>query len=183
MKQQKATITADRIRLRPMTEADLPLKVKWYNDPDIRKTLIVDEQFELDRTLEWYRAVKDSKKRLDLVIETETGKSIGQIGLVNIDRTHKTAEKVIVIGDKVYWGKGVMLEAESLLIDYAFSKMHLGKIWAQARTNNIASMITMKKLGFQIKETLPAHTVISGRPVDVFHVVLDREDFKLLATG
>jgi RimJ/RimL family protein N-acetyltransferase len=176
-------ITGAHLQLRPMTEADLPLKVQWYNDPDIRKTLIVDEQFELDRTLEWFESVRNSDSRLDLVIETDDGKPIGLIGLVNIDRSHKTAEIVIVIGDKDYWGKGVMLEAESLLIEYAFSQMHLEKIWAQARTNNIASMITMKKLGFQIKETLPAHAVIAGRPVDVFHVVLAREDFKPLAAG
>jgi RimJ/RimL family protein N-acetyltransferase len=171
-------IIGAHIRLRPMSEADLPLKVKWYNDPDIRKTLIVDEQFELDKTIEWFEAIKDSKSRLDLTIEVNDGKPIGLIGLVNIDRPHKTAEIVIVIGDKDYWGKGVMLEAESLLIEYAFSQMRLEKIWAQARTNNIASMITMKKLGFQVEGTLRQHVCLDGKREDIFQVGLLKEEFK-----
>jgi len=171
-------ICGKNIQLRPMTEADLPLKVQWYNDPEIRKTLVVDEVFELDKTLAWFKAIKDSKSRLDLMIESCEGKAIGVIGLVGIDSHHSTAEIFIVIGEKDYWAKGVMLEAESVLIEYAFSQMHVEKIWAQARTNNIASMITMKKLGFKLEGTLRRHCVIAGRREDVFLLGLLKEDFK-----
>jgi len=169
---------ADHVRLRPMTAADLPLKVQWYNDPQIRKTLVVDEVFELDKTMAWFKAVKESPSRLDLVIETRDGSPIGVVGLVNIDVSHKTAEIFIVIGDKEYWGKGVMLEAESVLIEHAFSQMHLEKIWAHARTDNVASIITMKKLGFQIEGTLRQHVCIAGRRMDLFQVGLLKDEFK-----
>jgi RimJ/RimL family protein N-acetyltransferase len=161
-----------------MTEADLPLKVKWYNDPEIRQTLILDEVLELEKTKQWFEAVRDAASRLDLMIETEASLPIGQISLVNIDARHQTAEIVLVIGEKTYWGKGVMLEAESLLIGWAFETLGLRKIWAQTRPENIASLITMKKLGFQIEGTLRSAKIIAGQRIDILHLGLLPEDFK-----
>lgn len=171
-------LVGGRIRLRCMTEEDLPLKIQWYNDPEIRKTLILDEILELDKTVQWFQAAQRLETRLDLMIEDQQGRPIGLIGLVQIDPESKSAEIFIVIGDRNYWAKGVMLEAERLLIGWAFETLKLEKIWAQSRTENIASMITMKKIGFRTEGTLRRHAVIAGRPVDVFQVGLLKEDFK-----
>lgn len=173
----KDPLTSPHLRLRSMTQADLPLKVRWYNDPEIRQTLILDERLELEKTRQWFEAVRDSASRLDLMIETEA-QPIGQISLVNIDARHQTAEIVLVIGEKAYWGKGVMLEAESLLIRWAFETLGLRKIWAQTRPENIASLITMKKLGFQVEGTLRSEKIIAGRRIDILHLGLLPEDFK-----
>jgi RimJ/RimL family protein N-acetyltransferase len=172
------TITGDRICLRPMAESDLPLKVQWYNDPDIRKTLILDEYLDLDKTIQWFRTNKESDSRMDFMIETEPAKPVGQISLVNIDNHHKSAEIVLVIGDKAYWGKGIMFEAEKLLIQWAFEKMDIKKIWAQTRPENIASLITMKKIGFKIEGTLRKEKMIDNQRIDVVHLGLLPEEFK-----
>ena len=171
-------LIGSQIRLRSMTRNDLPLKVQWYNDPEIRKTLILDENLELDKTTRWFETVEKTDSRLDLMIESDTPKPIGQISLVNIDRKHKTAEIVLVIGDKNYWAKGVMYEAESLLIRWAFEELGLEKIWAQTRPENIASLITMKKLGFQIEGTLRQEKFIDDRRIDIIHLGLLPEEFK-----
>jgi RimJ/RimL family protein N-acetyltransferase len=161
-----------------MTEPDLSLKVAWYNDPEVNQTLILDEALQLDKTLAWFQSIQDSDTRLDLTIESSNGEPIGMIGLVQIDPHHGTAEVFIVIGNKDYWGKGVMLEAESLLMEYAFNQRHIEKIWAHVKTNNIASVITMKKLGFQIEGTLRQHVCLSGRREDIFVCGLLKEEFK-----
>ncbi len=171
-------ISGPRLRLRSMTEADLPLKVKWYNDPDIRKTLILDEVLELDKTIQWFDAVRDSGARLDLIIETDAARPIGQISLVDIDRKNKTAEIVLVIGEKDCWGKGVMVEAETLLIRWAFDRLGMDKIRAQTRPENIASLITMKKLGFRIEGTLRQEVIVAGNRIDVVTLGLLPDDFK-----
>jgi len=51
-------ITGDHVRLRPLTEADMALKVAWYNDPAVRKTLVVDENVRIrkkqfDGSIRW----------------------------------------------------------------------------------------------------------------------------------
>jgi RimJ/RimL family protein N-acetyltransferase len=157
-------ITGDHIILRPLRKADLENRVRWFNDPDVRKTLIVCEQFELEKTTRWFERIQQDDNRVEFVIESAFTEAavdktpqktvIGVIGLTGIDTTHRTAEIYIVIGQKEFWGKGVILEAERLLIDWAFNFLRLEKIWADVLPNNIASIITMKKLGFQIEGTL-----------------------------
>ena len=73
------TISGSHIRLRPMTEEDLSLKVVWYNDPDIRKTLILDEILEFEKTVQWFESIRDCHSRCDLTIETDSGVPIGLI--------------------------------------------------------------------------------------------------------
>lgn len=140
--------------------------------------LIVNEIFELGKTIEWFEAIKDSQSRLDLMIESDSSRPIGQISLVNIDHQHKTAEIILVIGDKDYWGKGVMFEAESLLIQWAFEKRGIEKVWAQTRSENVASLITMKKLGFKIQGSLGKEKILAGQRFDIIHLDLLPQDFK-----
>lgn len=171
-------LTGEKISLRPMSEADMALRVRWFNDPEVNKTLILDETLYLDKTIDWFkRAISDDSRR-DFLIETLDEKPIGFAGLVGIDHRDKIAEIYIVIGEKEYWGKGVMAQAESLLIKWGFETLNLHKIWAQARPMNVASIITMKKLGFQIEGTLRQERYIAGEWIDVIRAGLLRDEFR-----
>ena len=161
-----------------MEKGDVALKVKWFNDPEVNKTLLVEEKLEMDKSLEWFERTRNDNSRRDFTIQTAEGGPIGIIALVHISDVHKTAEIYIVIGEKDFWGKGVMLEAESLLINWAFKSLNLEKIWADAVEDNIASIITMKKLGFQIEGTLRKERFLRGRRIDVIRLGLLKEDFK-----
>jgi len=171
--------TGKTILLRKMERADVPNKVKWYNDSEVNKTLILPEKLELEKTLAWFDKLADNDKRQDFIIESlGTGEPIGIMGLVDIDRTHGTAEIYLVIGQKEFWGKGVMFEAECLLIDWAFNSLGLEKIWAEARPDNIASVITMKKIGFQVEGTLRSEKLVDGKRIDVFRLGLLKNEFE-----
>lgn len=169
------TLTGDHIRLRPLTKDDLPLKVQWYNDPDIRKTLILDETLELGKTVQWFETVKDSPLRLDLIIETLEGHSVGVTGFVEISPKSQSAEIFIVIGEKEYWGRGVMLEAHQLLIDWGFENLMLRQILGVARLDNMGSIVTLKKLGFRQGVILEKDKVIAGKKKDIYQYVLEKE--------
>ena len=172
------TITGDHIILRPLNKADIENRLRWFNDPDVRKTLILSERFELEKTICWFEKMQADDSRLEFVIETTEKTPIGIIGLAGIDSTHRTAEIYLVIGQKEFWGKGVMLEAECLLIDWAFNSSGLEKIWAEARPENIASVITMKKIGFQVEGTLRSEKVVDGKRIDVLRLGLLKNNFK-----
>jgi RimJ/RimL family protein N-acetyltransferase len=171
-------ITGDHIILRPLEKADLENRVRWFNDPDVRRTLVLTERFELEKTIRWFERVQADDSRVEFVIETPQKTAIGVIGLRGIDTVHQTAEIYIIIGQKEFWGKGVMFEAECLLIDWAFNCLGLEKIWADALTDNIASIITMKKIGFQIEGTLRCEKVVDRRRVDIIRAGLLKDEFK-----
>jgi RimJ/RimL family protein N-acetyltransferase len=175
---QGTKITGDYIVLRPLAKADIENRVRWFNDPDVRKTLIISERYEVEKTIRWFEKIQADDGRVEFAIETLQEKPVGVVGLASIDSIHRTAEIYIVIGEKDFWGKGVMIEAESLLIDWAFNSLGIEKIWAQTRPDNIASLITMKKMGFQIEGTLRNEKIVNGQRTTVLHLGLLREDFK-----
>jgi ribosomal-protein-alanine N-acetyltransferase len=175
----ESVIKGENIVLRPLSKADIENRVKWFNDPDVRKTLIINERFKLEKTIQWFEKIQSDDSRLEFVIETLQKVPIGIIGLAGINRTHKTAEIYIVIGQKEFWGKGVMLEAECLLIDRAFNSLGLEKIWAEIRSDNVASIITMKKIGFEIEGTLRNEKIVNNQRVTVLRLGLQMDDFKL----
>lgn len=177
MNMKTMVILGDRMRLRPLQEDDLPLRVKWYNDPDVRKTLVVTEQFELEKTRQWFKAVQDNDSRMDFLIETPDGTPMGVTGLLHIDRFHGTAECFCIIGEKSFWGGGLGTEIHSVLIQWAFEHLGLYKIRADIRTNNPAIFKVVQKLGFQIEGTLRKEILLEGRRQDLYRIGLLRDEF------
>ncbi|MHC4783693.1 MAG: GNAT family N-acetyltransferase [Planctomycetota bacterium] len=175
MSEQK--IVADRIRLRPLTEADMILKVKWYNDPKVRKTLVIDEVFELEKTIEWFQTLEANDSRADFIVESLEGDPIGITGLIDIDRKNKTAQCYCVIGEKDHWGKGLGTEIHSVLFQWGFETFDIQKIWAHIRTNNPAIFRVVEKLGFEIEGTLRQDAIVGGERIDLYHIGLLRNEF------
>ncbi len=174
-------IAGATIRLRPLEKRDIELKVKWYNDPQVNKTLILNEDLELAKSLEWFDKAKNDDSRQDFIIETKDGEPIGLTGLLGIDRVHGTAECFCVIGEKRFWGKGIGTQVHSLLIQWAFDELNLHKIWALIYTNNPAIIKIIEKLGFKIEGTLREEKYISGKRIDLFRIGVLRNEFKPLA--
>lgn len=175
--QLEHTITADHIRLRPLTPEDMPLKVKWYNDLAVRKTLVIDEVFELEKTLQWYNTLAANTSRADYRVESLDGTAIGVTGLIDIDPKNRTAQCYCVIGEKAYWGHGLGTEIHSVLFEWGFKALDIDKIWAHIRTNNPAIFRVVEKLGFRIEGTLRQHAIVDGCRIDLYHIGLLRQEF------
>ncbi|MCI0498742.1 MAG: GNAT family N-acetyltransferase [Planctomycetales bacterium] len=173
----KNTIVGDHVRLRPLTEADMVLKVTWYNDAAVRKTLVVDEHFEQEKTMAWFRTLADNDARADFLVESLDGVPIGVTGLIDIDRKNKTAQCYCVIGEKAYWGQGLGTEIHSILFQWGFETLGIEKIWAHIRTNNPAIFRVVEKLGFQIEGTLRQDKIVDGQRIDLYHIGLLRQEF------
>ncbi|RKY10378.1 MAG: hypothetical protein DRP56_01180 [Planctomycetota bacterium] len=170
-------IKGKKYNLREIRKEDLPLKVRWINDPKVHVNLHYDIPITLKKTTQWFERTQNDSSRLDLIIETLTGTPVGLIGLLDISERDKTTEIYIAIGETEYWGKGAMLETESMLIEYVIRELNLYKILAQTRPANIGSIITMKKLGFQIEGTLRQEKCIQGERVDILIMGLLKDEF------
>jgi RimJ/RimL family protein N-acetyltransferase len=170
-------IISDNITLRPLQKADLENRVRWFNDPQVRQTLVVTEHFELEKTTRWFERMQKDEARTEFAIETPDGVLIGITGLLGIEKEHGVAECYCVIGNKEYWGKKLGTEIHSVLIQWAFEKLDLYKIRADIRTNNPAIFRVVEKLGFKIEGTLRKEKLVDGQRIDLYHIGLLREDF------
>ena len=170
-------ITGDNIILRPLAKADLENRVRWFNDPQVRQTLVVTEQFEMSKTIQWFERLQSDKSRVEFAVETLDGTGIGITGLLGIEKEHNIAECYCVIGNKEYWGKKLGTEIHSVLIQWAFEKLDLYKIRADIRTNNPAIFRVVEKLGFKIEGTLRKEKMVDGQRIDLYRIGLLREEF------
>jgi len=170
-------IAGNNICIRPITESDLEMKVKWINDPDVHKYLHYEIPLRLDKTIDWFRRVSKDSSRYDFVIETTEADPIGLVGLIGINERYQTAEFYIAIGNKAYWGKGVGTEAASLIAKWAFGSLGLYKLWVTVRAENSAMIAMMKKIGYQTEGILREERVVDGKRVDIVRMGLLKKEF------
>lgn len=96
---------------------------------------------------------------------------IGAITLESISELHRSA-------DLGYWlrptvtGRGLMTEAATRLLDFAFSSAHFHRIRCAAASDNIKSQKVIERLGFQKEGTAREAERVGGRWVT--HVVYSR---------
>lgn len=175
--EKKVLIKGERIQLRTTVKRDMDLKVKWYNDPDVNKTLILPEQLELQKTYEWFERVQKSDSREDWVIETLDGKPIGMIGIKDLNKNNKSGLLYIVIGGKSYWGKGLGYEAELLAIHYCFKHLKLHRVLGSALEHNVGSIKVINKIGFHLDGTFRDEYFADGEYYDVHRYSILKNEF------
>ncbi|MCK5018863.1 MAG: GNAT family N-acetyltransferase, partial [Candidatus Peribacteraceae bacterium] len=166
----KTIRNGELVRLRPLAKEHMELKVRWYNDPVINKTLIIDEPLELEKSLKWIDKAIADETRVDFIIESADGEPAGIVGLVGIDRKHGLGESFCIIGERKFWGRGFATIAHSLMFEWAFEALGLHKIWAVIYTNNPAIEKVVARLGYKIEGTLREEKCVHGERIDLYRI-------------
>jgi ribosomal-protein-alanine N-acetyltransferase len=111
------------------------------------------------------------------IVYKDTGQVVGVVTLTDVFFDKDCASIGIWVG-RDFWAKGVMYEAEALIIRWAFETLGLERISGNVHPENVASIITMKKLGFDVVDAYGQVKDNTGKTVDMWKVVLSRERFK-----
>ncbi|MCR5564291.1 MAG: GNAT family N-acetyltransferase [Gammaproteobacteria bacterium] len=164
------------LSIREFTEDDIQLKVNWINNSETNKYLHYDLPLEYERTLEWFKNIKNRKDRFEGIIEYNST-PIGIIGLLDIDYKNKKAEGHIVIGDRSFRGKKIGKRSIQLRAMYAFYELGLEKIYTYIDVGNEASLKNNLSIGFHVEGYLQQHLYKDGKPQDVYLMGLLKKDF------
>lgn len=136
-----------KITLRKFNASDIPNKVRWINDPRNNTYLHYDLPLEIEKTNKWYDSIKDRTDRYDAVIEAD-GVPVGLIGLLCIDDKNKKAEYYISMGEHAYKRKGIAYTASLQILEYAFMKLNLNKVYLNVDSRNVGACALYEKIGF-----------------------------------
>ena len=161
------------VRIRPFNQSDVPLKVKWINDPNNNRYLHYNLPLTEEKTYQWFENL-DKSKRFDATI-LYRGRPVGIIGVLSIE--NQVGEYYITIGEASTKGKGVAFEASKQLLDHAFSELGLEQIYLSTEVNNVRAQRLFEKLGFIKKELRQADIKNKGKLVDRFFYILNKEDY------
>ena len=148
------TIETERLRLRMWTKKDAQDFFAYANSPNVGPNA------------GWrpHQTVSDSKlvitnyfwRNMVWAIEhKEDGKVIGSIALTDDKfRAYVNSKELGYSLSEDYWGKGIMTEAASRMIKYAFEELELDVLMITTGEENQRSQRVIDKCGFKYEGTL-----------------------------
>lgn len=173
-------IEGSLVRLRPPSAADAPHFVRWYSDPEVMYWLHMSEGEPATEETERARiaaAMEDATQVL-WIIETNQGRAIGNVGLLQIDPVHRRAWLGICIGEKDCWSAGYGADAIRLLLHYAFENLELRRVQLVTDVDNDRGIRCYEKCGFQREGLLRAFRLRLGQPINCYSMSILREEFE-----
>ena len=144
------------------------------NDPDLRELFqSKNELFTMSET----RLYPDSTPT-EMVFRIETDHElIGEIRYKNIRWFNRKAELSLIVAEKHQRG-GYGKEALGALLNYAFNKMNLHRLEAEALEYNTASIMLLEKFGFVLEGTLREAKYSNGKYWNIFRYGLLKSEYK-----
>lgn len=146
----KGFLIGKRIILRPVEQADAGWIQKWSNDPEIRGLTGEVSPSSSTGTIEYIQKLNNGTDRVwFMIVIKETGRVIGETGLLRMFHPWRTTDLSIIIGEKDAWGNGYGTEAIQLLMDYAFGYLNFHRISIGVVGFNKKALEFYKRIGFK----------------------------------
>ncbi len=164
--------------IRTIEKNDIPLTQKWINDPDISEIMGYLPVMSLENQLDWFDNIKNDKSRFIFAIcLNENHEHVGNVGLGNINYISRHAMMNIFIYDHKYRGKGIGYEASKLILDFAFKRINLNKVYLQTSERFERAINMYKKIGFTRDGVLRQHYYSNGRYEDKIIFSILKEEY------
>lgn len=141
----------ERIILRILEKADLPLTLSWRNQDHIRKWFLNTAVISEEQHYAWFERYEElDTDFVFIILAKELGNiPVGQISLYGIDWQVNSAEfGRLMIGHPAAKGKGYAKQATRLLLAYGFNQMGLKEIHLEVKEENEPAIAIYKAAGF-----------------------------------
>lgn len=172
-----------RFRLRSLKPADVSQRwLGWAKDPDVMGPLNAPVSNMTPQELANYIATSDNNARFLIgVFDKETGIQIGFF-MIDVDKTHHFATFNLVIGEKSWWGKGVVNEARGALLDHFFDERGIHKVCGGPLARNFPAIFNYKAQGWRHEGTLrgQCQSVADGSRLDQYQFGLLRDEWRAM---
>lgn len=164
-----AILRGEKVYLRELRDNDLPLLVKWWNDPQAAalQTIVVRPQLE-SAIVEKYRSWstnKDFTGALFSIVAQEDDGLIGSISLLGAQVPTRAATLAISIGPE-HWSRGLGTDALRVMLRYGFHELGLNRIGLGVWAFNDRAIAAYRKVGFVEEGRRRQMTFHAGRFYD-----------------
>lgn len=175
-------LVGDRIYLSPKgtSEEEIEKFTKWMNDFEVtdytgRSAQIVTLPGEKEY-LE--NSAKNSKNKNFNIVELNTDKLIGTLGLEDINWIERSAVLGIFIGEEDYRSNGYGTEAIKLLLEFGFKYFNLHSIRLDLIEVNERAHKCYLKCGFKDSGRSREEVFINGRYYNKLHMDILENEFE-----
>lgn len=162
-------LSTERLRLRQINSADANEIFILRSDERVMKFIDRPRTKSVDDALQLIQKIEDALTNNDginwAITLKNDSKLIGTIGYWRIIKEHYRAEIGYLL-DPDYYGKGIMQEAFTAIIDYGFIFMRLHSIEANVNPDNAASIKLLERNKFIREAYLKENLYYSGKFLD-----------------
>jgi len=174
-------LSSKRFILRSMTIADVNrVFMGWLNDTELCAGQNTYVKITSRKQAQKMLTQADNRNLFYLLIGASIAeKPIGYYS-VRVDPDNQVAETTVVLGDKNYWGKKVVLETRAVLLDFLFDTVGVQKVMGNPHGRNLASIYNYKAQGFTCEAVLREQlkSVVDGTRLDQFVFGLLRREWR-----
>lgn len=175
-------LVGPRLYLRRIERADLGSEYfQWLNDEEVTRHSYQGNFPNSEASFAAYYEGSQGTDRINFaIVERDSGRHVGNVGLNGIDLVNGTAEIGILIGEKSCWGRGYAQESIRLVEGYAFDRLNLRRLWAGAWSGNTGMIRAFGKLGWSREGVQREHAFRDNAPHDVVLMGLLRREYYAL---
>lgn len=171
----------NNIFIRPLEKDDLPLVKHWLNSHEISRIMGYLPVLSNHEQLLWFEGIKKYRTAYVFAICIgESGEHIGNIGLGNIDFMNRHAMLNIFIADHENRGKGYGRKAISDLLDFAFNRLNLNKVYLQTSPQFKDAVLLYERIGFVKEGAMRQHYACDGEYHDKLILSMLRKEYEQL---
>lgn len=144
-----------RFKMRSLLAKDVTDGViDWLKDPDVIDGFNVPAQ---ERTLEGFRRAVSAYRNVERfclgIFDKDSDKIIG-LYFIHGNLNNRSGASDVIIGDRDYWGKKVVVETRAKILDFLFDVLDVDKVNGHPFANNLPAIFNYKALGFQCEGVL-----------------------------
>jgi [ribosomal protein S5]-alanine N-acetyltransferase len=170
-----------RFALRTLRQDDASESwLAWLQDPEVMDPLNLPARKMTLADIRSYIASFNNDSRSLVGIFERAGKTLIGFFMIEVDHIHRLVTFNVLIGDKAWWGKGVVNEARAALLDHVFKEWKMEKACGAPFARNFAAILNYKAQGWRHEGTLRSHRVslIDGTRTDQFQFGLLRSEWR-----
>ncbi len=177
---QKQFVT-ERLFIREYRKQDLDAFLEVVRQPQVYvMTYGIPISYSRARGKWWFKILHSNRIHHTsyeyAVFLKDTGRYIGNVGLINIDAIHRHADISYYI-DHAVTGQGYATEAAGAMLQYGFGKLGFHKINGVCMHQNGASRRVMEKLGMHYEGTLRDDLYKDGEYYDLDRLSILEEEY------
>ncbi|MBK8946677.1 MAG: GNAT family N-acetyltransferase [Ignavibacteriae bacterium] len=150
------------------------------SDNRVTKYLDRDNHKSIDETMEMIQRIIKSyedKTGINWIIrEKSFSKVVGYIGYWNLIRENVRAEIGYALNPE-YWGKGIMSESLSKILEFGFNELSLHSIFGNVNPQNKRSIKLLERFGFKKEAYFREDYLYNGKYLDSEIYCLLETDF------
>lgn len=168
-------ISGTNVYLRPITEDDTSMVLKWRNSDRTVSNFYYRTPISVEDHLNWIRNKVNKGEVYQYIVYTTDGDiPVGCVYLQHIETENLTGETGVFFSEDAPAGKGLATEAVKLIGEkVGFEQLGLLHLTAKVMAKNTASRRVHEKAGYRLAKTITGEKCTDGEIVDSLYFVKD----------